>query len=267
MWLSKRSRRRSASQAGDYPSVASAQNGLAFRLKESIGVRTARLKTASRRTLRPGDRFDPGLDLVRAPEWPGPKANGRVHPMSTKLTNTQLVILSAAAQRDDRCLFAPKSLKGGAAQKVAAKLTAAGLVKEIKAKAGMAIWRRDSEASQDYSLRLTAAGLRAIAVDDGGAEAGAGENAPASVSGDTESIAPAPSEPRDGTKLAQVVGLLQRDQGATLDEVIAATGWLPHTSRAALTGLRKRGYAIERRPKPEGGKGYVIVAASQAQSA
>jgi hypothetical protein len=41
-----------------------------------------------------------------------------------------------------------------------------------------------------------------------------------------------------------VVELLQRDQGAKLDELIAATGWLPHTARAALTGLRHRGYEV-----------------------
>jgi hypothetical protein len=76
--------------------------------------------------------------------------------MSIKLTDTQVVILSAAARRDDRCLVAPKSIRGGAAQKVAVKFIAAGLVKEIKAKAGMAIWRRDDEAGQHYSLKLTA---------------------------------------------------------------------------------------------------------------
>ena len=65
--------------------------------------------------------------------------------MSIKLTDTQLVILSTAAQREDRCLVTPKSLKGGAPQKIAAKLLAAGLVKEIKAKPGMAIWRREDE--------------------------------------------------------------------------------------------------------------------------
>jgi len=229
-----------------------------------VGV--TRLKTAARKTLRPADRADPGPVLVRGSEWPGLKSNGRVDPMSIKLTDTQLVMLSAAAQRDDRCLVAPKSLRGGAAQKVALRLLAAGVVKEIKAKAGMVAWRRDGEAGQAYSLKLTAAGLRAIAVDDGGARTGADENALPSVGEDAGSAAPAPSEPRDGTKLAQVVGLLQRDQGATLDEVVAATGWLPHTSRAALTGLRKRGYAIERRQRAVG-SGYVIVAAPHAQSA
>ena len=53
-----------------------------------------------------------------------------------------------------------------------------------------------------------------------------------------------PSAPRGGTKLARVIALLQRDHGATIDELIAATGWLAHTTRAALTGLRKRGYAV-----------------------
>jgi hypothetical protein len=45
--------------------------------------------------------------------------------------------------------------------------------------------------------------------------------------------------------LAQVIDLLRQDGGATVDELIGATGWLAHTTRAALTGLRKRGYAIE----------------------
>ena len=62
---------------------------------------------------------------------------------------------------------APSTLKGGAAQKVAAKLVTAGLVREIKAKGGMEAWRRDLVTGQAYSLKLTDAGLRlkAIRVD------------------------------------------------------------------------------------------------------
>ncbi len=44
----------------------------------------------------------------------------------------------------------------------------------------------------------------------------------------------------------KVIELLRRDHGATIDELIGATNWLPHTTRAALTGLRKRGYAVTR---------------------
>ena len=61
-----------------------------------------------------------------------------------------------------------------------------------------------------------------------------------------------PSAPRDGTKLAQLVELLRRDQGATIAELVAATDWLPHTTRAALTGLRKRGYSDNRSEKERG---------------
>ena len=48
------------------------------------------------------------------------------------------------------------------------------------------------------------------------------------------------------SKIARVIDLLQRPEGATLAELIEATGWLPHTARAALTGLRKKGHAIVR---------------------
>jgi hypothetical protein len=169
--------------------------------------------------------------------------------MSIKLTETQLLMLSAAAQREDRCLVAPNSLKGGAAQKIAAKFLAAGLAKEIKAKPGAPVWRHDDEAGRSYLLKLTAAGLRAITVDEGDAEAEANEPALPTTGGSAGAVATGapPSgvkSPRDGTKLAQVVGLLQRDHGATLPELVAATDWLPHTARAALTGLRKRGYGV-----------------------
>jgi hypothetical protein len=52
--------------------------------------------------------------------------------------------------------------------------------------------------------------------------------------------------PRDGSKLARVIDLLQRSDGATILNLTEATGWLPHTTRAALTGLRKRGYGVIR---------------------
>ena len=57
-------------------------------------------------------------------------------------------------------------------------------------------------------------------------------------------VASTPRSPRGGTKVAQVIELLRRGDGATLAELVAETGWLPHTTRAALTGLRKRGYAV-----------------------
>jgi len=51
---------------------------------------------------------------------------------------------------------------------------------------------------------------------------------------------------RAGIKQARIIALLSRPEGASLDDLIAATGWLPHTTRAALTGLRKKWFAIRR---------------------
>ena len=180
--------------------------------------------------------------------------------MSIKLTDTQLVLLGAAAQRKDLCLAAPPTLRGATAQKVASKLISAGFVKEVKAKASDPIWRRDEGAS--YALKLTAAGSKAIAVDEVAEPGDAGGESDALAKRDQAAIlsklgakdarpaeamepGPAgPSAPRGGSKLARVIGLLERDHGATIEELIAATGWLAHTTRAALTGLRKRGYAV-----------------------
>ncbi len=51
---------------------------------------------------------------------------------------------------------------------------------------------------------------------------------------------------KKATKTDKLVAMLKRKQGATLDDLVEATGWLPHTTRAAMTGLRKKGHAIER---------------------
>ena len=53
-----------------------------------------------------------------------------------------------------------------------------------------------------------------------------------------------PTKP--ASKISMVADLLRCKGGATLAELVAATGWLPHTTRAALTGLRKKGHGIER---------------------
>jgi hypothetical protein len=53
-----------------------------------------------------------------------------------------------------------------------------------------------------------------------------------------------PARPRASSKLGMVLQLLEAPEGAPLARLVAATGWLPHTTRAALTGLRKRGYAV-----------------------
>jgi hypothetical protein len=61
------------------------------------------------------------------------------------------------------------------------------------------------------------------------------------------------------SKQQQLAALVVRDEGATLEQMIAVTGWLPHTTRAALTGLRKKGYVISS-DKVDGVRTYRAVA-------
>jgi hypothetical protein len=51
---------------------------------------------------------------------------------------------------------------------------------------------------------------------------------------------------------------MKRKSGAALDEMVEATGWLPHTTRAALTGLRKKGYGLAKNKNAKGKTVYRI---------
>lgn len=53
-----------------------------------------------------------------------------------------------------------------------------------------------------------------------------------------------PSPPKPTSKASMVLKLLQRTEGATIAQLTEATGWLPHTTRAALTGLKKKGQTV-----------------------
>jgi hypothetical protein len=184
--------------------------------------------------------------------------------MSAKLTENQHALLTSASRRDDRCIVLPSNLKGGAAQKVAAKLIAEGLAKEIKAKAGAPVWRRDGESDQAYSLKLSAAGAKAGTINDEQSEepesgGSLKETHPKSMDSSeisSHTVEAGKVAPRKGSKLASVMALLRRSEGATIDLLTKATGWLPHTTRAAITGVRKRGYAVVLDRSAEGASIY-----------
>ena len=179
--------------------------------------------------------------------------------MNVKLTDAQFAMMSAAAQRKDRCLSAPATIKGAALSKVGVKLAGLGLVREIGAKAGAPIWRR-AVGRQGYALKLTAAGLKATAVEEGSKNTPSEAPLPQAkeVVSPDEGGHPARVVPRDGSKLALVIEHLQRADGVTIIDLTQATGWLPHTTRAALTGLRKRGYAVIRERIGAGASVYRI---------
>ncbi len=191
----------------------------------------------------------------------------------TKLSDTQLVILGAAAQRDDRnVLPLPGSLRGGAAAKVVGALLSRGLIAETttdsRAKADAAlnrIWRNDAE-GRAILLQITDTGLAAIGVEPEGADsANTGateapvEPAPKKGRGPkkaapTGANTAAPRKTRDGTKQATLIAMLRRPEGATIAQIVEATKWLPHTVRGVFAGALKKKLGLEvTSEKVEGG--------------
>jgi len=178
-----------------------------------------------------------------------------------KLTDTQLIVLSKAVQREDGAAGIPDRMNKAAAAKVGASLVVRRLMREIRAKPGMPVWRTDDDGRR-VNLIITRAGRDAIGVaDDAGETQPPLETRsakPGSATATTEN-SPAAGSPRSGSKQALLVAMLARDKGATLAALVDATGWLPHTTRAAITGLRKRGFAIERTRHERLGSLYRIV--------
>ncbi len=156
-----------------------------------------------------------------------------------RLSDIQLVLLSAAAQHADGSLLPPPDGAAGPPARIA-KTIAALVKRSLASEADVAdparAWRQDGE--RHVGVFITDAGRAAIGIEP--AEVAAASPPPPEAVGDA--IAEVASKAI--TKAARIVALLQRRDGATLNELVAATCWLPHTTRAALTGLRKKGHAI-----------------------
>jgi Protein of unknown function (DUF3489) len=159
-----------------------------------------------------------------------------------KLTDSRLVVLSKAAARKDGAAVVPLRMTKAAAVKIGSSLIGRKLMREIRSKPGVPVWREDAD-GRSMSLVITRAGRDAI-----GIESAAETDLPISSKSSAAQRADrhlAGAAPRPGSKQALVVEMLSKQQGTTLDALVKATGWLPHTTRAALTGLRKRGFAVE----------------------
>jgi hypothetical protein len=197
-----------------------------------------------------------------------------------KLTDTQLIVLSAAAAHDDGIAVVPAKMNRAAASKVGSSLVTRKLMREVRSKPGMPVWRQ-GEDGRPVSLIITRAGRDAIGVaEDAPAEAQRPSNEPLREmqapggekrsrdgSDEKESTDGSAAMPRAGTKQALVIAMLCAKGGVTLGALVDATGWLPHTTRAALTGLRKRGFSIERTREEGSDSIYRIVSAPAAAAA
>jgi uncharacterized protein DUF3489 len=67
---------------------------------------------------------------------------------------------------------------------------------------------------------------------------------------------PGADRPRASTKRAVLIGMLERPEGASVAEIGQRLGWLPHTVRAAMTGLRHAGREVTRNKDAEGQSVY-----------
>jgi hypothetical protein len=180
-----------------------------------------------------------------------------------KLTDRQCVVLAAAAQLDDHAIMLPETLKGRARDTFAQGLLRRGLAEEVPAVAGQPVFRIDVESGMEWALVATSHGLSAIGigeeaftVDVGGGESpirGTGEVTDRTPEIPPSTIPPATVLPafstgpmRANTKQARLVAMLSQPGGCAVSEAAAELGWLAQTTRAAMTGLRRKGYTIER---------------------
>ncbi|MES2044571.1 MAG: DUF3489 domain-containing protein [Pseudomonadota bacterium] len=153
-----------------------------------------------------------------------------------KLDDLHLVLLSTASQREDGNVLPVADSIADQQDRIAQalpELLKHKLVDEAAGAAKMGAWREDGD--DRFALIINDKGRVAI---------GLGEGKPEPATEDDK--APQVTQPRATSKSAAVIALLQREQGATLPELIEATSWLPHTTRAALTGLRKKGHVIDK---------------------
>src|SRR6516164_155655 len=94
---------------------------------------------------------------------------------ANKLTDTQLVLLSAAAQHPEGAIEFASDPKDGAAEKAVGKLLQGRLIEEIPARGALPVWRRDDDAGP-RALRITPHGLAAIGVEAGVVNRNAGRS-------------------------------------------------------------------------------------------
>jgi Protein of unknown function (DUF3489) len=161
-----------------------------------------------------------------------------------KLSDTQAVLLATAAARADLSVLpAPETirLKGAALERSLGALVRRGLIAEAT---GSRRGRRSKWTVANGGHRrlvVTPAGLEALGVEAGENAGPETKSAPAAPPAAAQA---ADAASRPGGKLGVLLDAVWRPEGATLEELTAAVDWLPHTTRAALTRLRQRGYDV-----------------------
>jgi len=180
-----------------------------------------------------------------------------------RLTESQLVVLNTACQRDDRSVY-PLTLKlnVAAAAKVLKSLLGKGLIEEVTAKHQDEVWREDKD-GQRMTLRATPAADTALGIDDGAGAAKAATPAPAQgkkksgAAKKKQEKAKVTRAPRTDTKQARLIEMLKRAKGATIDEIVDELEWQAHTVRGAIAGALKKKLGLDVTSEKVEGRGRV----------
>ena len=183
----------------------------------------------------------------------------------TTPSDTQSLILSRAATRPGNlALPLPEGLVGAAAKMVVGKMIARGWLEEVEAnlRRREPMWRETGD-GHGTTLIATEAGLEAIGIEPLAASAVASvrkarpkpNSEPVQAPDDTYTAKPVAI--RAGTKQAQIIAMLQRPEGATVAEMVEATGWLAHTVRGCISGALKKKLGLPIAAEKVEGRGTV----------
>ena len=177
----------------------------------------------------------------------------------TALTETQRLILTRAAARPGNlALPLPKGLAGAAAKMAVGRMMAHGWLEEVEAdlRRGEPVWRETGD-GHGTTLIATEAGLEVIGIepnaDSAVASARKVKPTPASETAGTAK----PVAIRAGTKQAQIIAMLQRPEGASIAEIVEATGWQTHSARGMISGGLKKKLGLSITTEKVEGRGTV----------